>query len=120
MATEHGGAMVSGGKAETALPVLDRRRKCGHNLKEGEAELRAHACWSRWRSHGELRRRVRGRGEGQSLGLSALEEREGSAGGSERAHWLRQLKASTWAQAQVVAAARRATPTLGRHAARAS
>ena len=39
MATEHDNAMVDGGKAETALPELGRRRKCEHNLKEGEAEL---------------------------------------------------------------------------------
>ena len=39
MATEHGGAMAGGGEAETALPELGRRRKCEHNLKEGEAEL---------------------------------------------------------------------------------
>ena len=52
--------------------------------------------------------------------LSALEEKEGSAGGSERVHWLRQLKADAWARAQGLAAVRRATPTHGRHAARAS
>ena len=107
-------------KLGEAQPELGRRRKRESDLKEGEAELRAHDFRPRWRSRGELRRRVRGRGEGQSLGLSALEEREGSAGGSERVHWLRQLKAGAWARAQVVTAARRATPTHGRHAARAS
>ena len=68
MATEHGGAMAVGGEAEAALPELGRWRKCEHNSKEGEAELRARACWLRWRSHGGFRRRVRGRGERQSWG----------------------------------------------------
>ena len=76
---------------ETALPELGSRRKREHDLKESEAELRARACWPRWRSHGGIRRRVRGRGERQSLGLSALAERKGSAGGSERAHRLQQV-----------------------------
>jgi len=51
------------------------------------------------------------------LRLSALEEKEGSAGGSERAHWLRRLKAGASARCQAAAAARRLTPTCGRHAA---
>ena len=68
MATEHGGAMVGGGKAETALPVLGRRRKCEHNLKEGEVELRARACWPRWRSRGGFHRRVHGAARGRAAG----------------------------------------------------
>ena len=57
------------------------------------------------------------RGERQSCGRSALAERRGSAGMSQRAHWLRQVKAGAWARGQAVAATRRATPTHGRHAA---
>ena len=91
MAAEHGGAMAVGGEAEAALPELGRWRKREHNLKEGMAELWACDCRPRWRSRGELRRRVRGRGEWRSLGLSALAERKGSAGGSERAHRLQQV-----------------------------
>jgi len=55
MAAEHGGAMAVGGEVEAALPELGRWRKREHNLKEGEAELRAHDCRPRWRSRGELR-----------------------------------------------------------------
>ena len=73
-------------KLGEAQPKLGRRRKRERDLKEGEAELRARDFRLRWRIHDEFRRRVRRRGEGQSLGLSALEEREGSTGGSERAH----------------------------------
>ena len=57
------------------------------------------------------------RDERQSCGRSALAERRGSAGMSQQAHWLRQVKAGAWARGQAVAAARRATPTHGRHAA---
>ena len=91
MAAEHGGAMAVGGEAEAALPELGRWRKREHNLKEGEVELRARACWPRWRSRGELRRRVRDAARGRALGLSALAERKGSVGGSERAHRLQQV-----------------------------
>ena len=90
MATEHGGAMVGGGEAETALPELGRRRKRERDLKEGEAERRVRDCWPRWRSRGGFHRRVRWRGERQSWGRSALAERRGSAGVSQRAHRLQQ------------------------------
>ena len=89
MAAEHGGAMAVGGEAEAALPELGRWRKCEHSLKEGEAELRARDCRPRWGSHGEFHRRVRGAARGRAWGRSALAEREGSTGGSERAHWRR-------------------------------
>ena len=51
------------------------------------------------------------------LELSALEGRRGSAGGSEQAHGHQQVKAGAWARRQAAAAARRATPAWGRHAA---
>ena len=86
MAAEHGDAMAVGGETEAALPEFGRRRKCEHSLKEGEAELRARDCQPRWGSRGEFRRRVRGAARGRAWGRSALAEREGSAGGSERAH----------------------------------
>ena len=54
---------------------------------------------------------------GQSLRLSALEENEGSAGGSERARGHQQVKAGAWAWCQATAAARRASPAQGGHAA---
>ena len=76
MAAEHGGAMAVGGEAEAALPELDRRRKREHNLKEGKAELRARACWPRWRSHGEFRRRVRGAARGRAAGARCLQRGE--------------------------------------------
>ena len=44
---------------------------------------------------------------GRSLGLTAREEREGSAGGSERAHGHQQVKAGAWALAQAGYDARR-------------
>ena len=91
MVAEHGDAMAVGGEAEAALPELGRWRKREHNLKEGEAELRARDCRPRWRSRGELRRRVRGAAKGRAWGRSALAGREGSAGGSERAHRLQQV-----------------------------
>ena len=50
--------------------MLGRRRKLERGLKEGKAELRAR--------------------RGAELRLFALEEREGSAGGIERAHRLQQ------------------------------
>ena len=68
MATEHGGAMVGGGKAETALPELGRRRKRERDLKEGEAERRARDCWPRWRSRGGFHRRVRGAARRRAAG----------------------------------------------------
>jgi len=68
MAAEHGGAMAVGGEAEAALPELGRWRKREHNLKEGEAELRARDCRPRWRSRGELRRWVRGVARGRAWG----------------------------------------------------
>ena len=50
---------------------------------------------------------------------AVLAERRSSAGVSERAHRLRQMKAGAWERVQAVAAVRRATPAHGRHAARA-
>ena len=51
------------------------------------------------------------------LELSALEGRRGSTGASEQAHGHQQVKVGAWARRQAVAAARRATPAHGRHAA---
>ena len=51
------------------------------------------------------------------LELSALEGRRGNTGGSERARGHQQVKAGAWARCQAAAAARRATPARGRHAA---
>ena len=50
---------------------------------------------------------------------AVLAERRSSAGVSERAHRLRQMKAGAWERGQAVAAARWAMPAHGRHAARA-
>jgi hypothetical protein len=70
------------------------------------------ARWCGSSTPAELRAR-----RGRSLGLSTLEEKEDSSGGSERAHGHQQLKAGAWARGQAAAAARRATPAHGRHAA---
>ena len=53
--------------------------------------------------------------QGRSSGL--WRRRRGSAGVSERARGHQQVKAGAWARCQATAAARRATPACGRHAA---
>ena len=63
------------------------------------------ARWCGSSTPAELRAR-----RGRSLGLTAREEREGSAGGSERAHGHQQVKAGAWALARRgVTASRRAS-----------
>ena len=117
MAAEHGGAMAVGGEARGGSTYARRAVQARVRLEGGRGRVaggrnRGMVRWCGSSTPAELRaRRV------QSLGLSALEKKEGSAGWSERAHWLRQVKAGAWARGQAVAAARRATPAHGRHAA---
>ena len=57
------------------------------------------------------------RGEGGARGSRLGRRRRGSAGVSERVRGHQQVKAGAWARCQAAAAARRATPARGRHAA---
>ena len=64
---------------------------------------------ARWcRSLTPAERRAR---RGRSSSSRLLEEKGDSAGGSERAHGDRQVKAGAWARGQAMAAARRASST---------
>ena len=76
------------------------------------ASNRGMARWCGSSTSAELRAR-----RGRSSGSRLWRGRRGSAGASERAHGHQQVKAGVWARCQAVAAARRATPARGRHAA---
>ena len=54
---------------------------------------------------------------GRSSSARLWRGRKGSAGASERVRGHQQVKAGAWARCQAAAAARRATPARGRHAA---
>ncbi|XP_066383048.1 uncharacterized protein [Miscanthus floridulus] len=98
MVGEHGGAMAIGGETRGG-PTYARKAAQARARLEGRrggvagATNRRMAQWCGSSTPAELRAR-----RGRSLGLSAQEKREGSAGGSERAHGHRQLKAGAWAQ----------------------
>ena len=105
MAAEHGGAMAVGGEAVAALPELGRWRKCKHNLKEGEAELRARDCWPRWRSRGGFRQLVRGaarqrQARGGRPARRWARPRRGEARGAAGC-WLGRLR--SWAKSEAAA-----------------
>jgi len=117
MAAEHGGAMAVGGEARGGSTCARKAAQARAWLEGGRGGVVGARNWrmARWcgrSTSAELRAR-----RGRSSGLSALEEKEGSLGGNERAHGHRQLKAGAWARCQAAAAARRATPAHGRHAA---
>ena len=76
MAAEHGDAMAVVAGLEAALPGLGGQRKREHDLKESKAELRARACWPRWRSRGGFRRQVRGAARGRAAGVWCLQRGE--------------------------------------------
>ena len=109
--------MAVGGEVRGSSPYARKAAQARALLEGGRggvvgASNRGMARWCGSSTPAELRAR-----RGRSSGARLWRGRRGSAGASERAHGHQQVKAGAWARCQAAAAARRLTPTCGRHAA---
>ena len=91
MAAEHGGAMAVGGEARGGSTCARKAAQARARLEGG----RGGAAGAQFPAEVEDPRRISSVGawarREAELGRSALAERRGSAGMSQRAHWLRQV-----------------------------
>ena len=117
MAAEHSGAMAVGGETRGGPTCARKAEQARARLQGRRGGVAGARNWRMARWCGSLTPAELGRREGGARGSRLWRRRRGSAGVSERARGHQQVKAGAWARCQATAAARRASPAQGGHAA---